>query len=111
MRIVLCIAILMLTACTSQYDLHFSREHPESVRMTPYSRDGASEVLTGSWYVLPDSRETSILVDMIDGTSDRLWIMLYMWTELPSVTQAIRRAYERDVDVRIHLERTPYNMP
>lgn len=60
---------------------------------------------------MPDSREESLWVDMIDAAQERLWIMLYIWTELPDIVEAIRRANDRDVDIRVHMERTPYAMP
>lgn len=47
------------------------------------------------------------LVKKIDTTKERVWVAVYTFT-VPSLREALKRAQDRGVDVRIILEKFPF---
>ncbi len=52
-------------------------------------------------------RSEKWLIDQIDATKKRAWIAVYTFT-LPSLRDALKRAKDRGVDVRVILEKFPF---
>ena len=99
--------IFLLSSCLSEYREHFQREHA-SVSLRVVSRESANTY--EKFAILPDANELATIVENIDQAKSRIWVEIYTWTE-KSTLEAVLRAKDRWVDVRVILEGNVYFTP
>lgn len=75
------------------------------------SSEGSYVTQTGdTLWVLPDKDIKNKLIANIDTAESRIWIEIYMWTDM-DILRAMTRAHDRGVDVRAILEGNVYSLP
>lgn len=101
-----CISISII--CTVLYlyvssiDISQYREHH-----IPENTQNVSEVFFDKASIIRWPKQESWFIDMIDSSKKRVWISVYTFT-LPSIREALLRAKDRGVDVRVLVEKFPY---
>jgi phosphatidylserine/phosphatidylglycerophosphate/cardiolipin synthase-like enzyme len=98
-RAVITISIIFfLTSCVEPY-----REHISSRYHTFHTSTRQVESFDYELLIAPDKSVLTRLVSKIDHAEKRIWIETYIWTE-KSLRDAVLRARDRGIDVRVLLE-------
>lgn len=84
---------------TDRYSSHFKLDTPIVTGEQEYYSEGS---------IIINPHKEQWLIDMIDRAEERVYVAVYTFT-LPGLREALVRAYERGVDVRVILEKNPYN--
>ncbi len=97
--------LFILTSC-EEYSRHYQSEYAQ-YQEGIYSTES---LLTSTLSILPNLQEKDHLVSTFDQAHGRIWVEIYTWTEKNTV-DAVIRAHNRWVDVRVILEGNVYNTP